>query len=322
MRRLAFALLLASFSTSLFAACGDDDGGGGPVDAGLPDLGEPDMDLAPSRLFGACERDSQCPGVGARCRRPSEGWPNGYCTVPCTPPDLEPCLDEDMYYNHCLTDGNTGESWCERRCLNGVDCARNGYTCVGQFPPMDQGMCVGLCLSDDDCSRGEVCDPDSGRCVGALPTTGGTIGARCGADGDCRSSSCITEVDSDGFPSGFVGGACVALCVLPAGYNQNSFYSEAALPRGTCPGGAICFPNRSFAEGDPGLCLDECGGPADCGPGLECAKDFPLASGDVARFDNGVCLPVDCQRDGCPSGYACQPIPVGGGRNIYRCGPT
>lgn len=321
MRFPAFVLVFASASLSLsLVACGDDDGAG-PLDLGPADLGEIDMDLPPAALFAACERDTQCPGVGAVCRHPIDGWPNGYCTVPCVPPDNEPCLDTDLYYNHCLTDATTGDSWCERRCLNGLDCARDGYTCVGQFPPTDQGMCVGLCLSDGDCGRGEVCNVESGRCVLLLPTTGSAIGSPCAANADCRSNDCIQEVSAAGNPSGFVGGYCALLCILPPGYNANSLYAGSSLPPGTCPSGGICFPNGGFSEGDPGLCLDECSAAGDCRAGLECAKDFPLASGATAHFDNGVCLPIDCQVDTCPTGYSCQHF-LSGGRQVYRCGPA
>ncbi len=315
------ALVLASASLSLlFVACGGDDTPAGLPDMGPADMGEVDMDLPMSKLFAACQRDTQCPGVGAVCRHPVDGWPNGYCTVPCTPPDTEPCLDEDLYYNHCLTDSTTGNSWCERRCLNGIDCARDGYTCVGQFPPMDQGMCVGLCLTNADCGRGEVCNAESGRCVESLPTTGAAIGEACAANADCRSNDCILEV-SGGSPSGFVGGYCALLCILPAGYNGNTLYAGTSLPAGTCPSGGVCFPNGGFAEGDPGICLDECTAAGDCRPGLECKKDYALSSGDTAHFDNGVCLPIDCQTTDCPTGYTCQHF-VSGGRTVYHCGPV
>lgn len=287
-------------------------------DAGPADMGELDMDLPPSTLFGACQRDTQCPGVGARCRPPSEGWPNGYCTVPCTPPDTEPCLDADLFYNHCLTDDATGDSWCERRCLNGIDCARDGYTCVGQFPPMDQGMCVGVCLSDTDCSRGEVCNRDSGRCVTSSPT-GAAIGGACTANEQCRSNDCITELSGAGNPTGFLGGYCAALCILPAGYNGNSFYAGTALPAGSCTTDAVCFPNSGFAEGDPGICLDECAVTTDCRPGLECTTDFQLSSGDTAHYTNGVCLPIDCETVDCPAGSTCRNY-LSSGRRVYRCG--
>ena len=317
MRTSLFSLLLVS--ASLFpalAGCGDDDGMNAP-DLGPPDLGEQDMDLPMSKKYGPCERDSQCPGVGARCRQPSEGWPNGYCTLPCVEPDEEPCLDDELFYHNCLPDG-TGAAWCERRCLNGIDCGRNGYTCVGQFPPAGAGMCIGVCLSDDDCSRGEVCSAESGRCVTSLPTTGGGIGAPCAANADCRSNECITEINAGGYPSGFPGGYCVTRCILPAGYNGNTYFSGPALPQGGCVGGAICIPSRSFAEGDPGICVDECDVPSDC-PLSDCVKDFPLASGDTATFTNGVCLPIDCAVDECPAGTTCRTFTPTGGRRTSSC---
>ena len=316
---LVLALASASLTFSL-AGCGDDDTAA-PVDLGVADLGDVDMDLPPAQLFEACERDTQCPGVGAVCRHPIDGWPNGYCTVPCTPPDNEPCRDLDLYYNHCLTDSTTGLSWCEKRCLNGIDCARDGYTCVGQFPPMDQGMCVGICLSDADCGRGAVCDAASGRCVASVSTTGAALGGACAANADCHSNDCIEEVNAAGNPSGFVGGYCALLCILPTGYNTSSLFAGTALPQGSCPSGGICYPNGALTEGDPGICLDECSTATDCRPGLECVTQFPLSSGAVASFTNGVCLPIDCQVNDCPTGYACRSF-VASGRTYYRCGPA
>jgi hypothetical protein len=316
---LVLALASASLAWSL-GGCGDD-AAPGPVDLGPPDLSEVDMELPPAQLYEPCDRDSQCPGFGAVCRRPADGWPNGYCTVPCTPPDNEPCRDLDLYYHHCLTDSTTGLSWCERRCINGLDCARDGYTCVGEYPPTAAGMCVGICLRDADCGRGEVCDSQSGRCVVSVPTTGAAIGEACAANADCRSNNCIEQVDSSGNPSGFVGGYCTLLCILPTGYNTSSFFAGTALPQATCPSGGICYPNGGFTEGDPGVCLDECSAAGDCRPGLECVKDFSLSSGGVASFSNGVCLPIDCQATACPTGYSCQSF-AASGRTYYRCGPV
>src|SRR5690606_33578722 len=87
--RLFFLLLFACGAS----ACGDTPN----LDAGPPDAGPP---LMPSELFGPCQEDWQCPGEGAICRRATDGWPGGYCTVPCE--DRTPC-DFNGVYHHCVT---------------------------------------------------------------------------------------------------------------------------------------------------------------------------------------------------------------------------
>src|SRR5690606_5864553 len=106
--------------------------------------------LMPSELFGPCQEDWQCPGEGAICRRATDGWPGGYCTVPCE--DRTPC-DFNGVYHHCVTRAGETQSYCERRCLNGIDCGRTAYTCAGELPPSG-GLCIGVCASDDECGAG------------------------------------------------------------------------------------------------------------------------------------------------------------------------
>ncbi|MDQ3031401.1 MAG: hypothetical protein M3Y87_03220 [Myxococcota bacterium] len=310
---LAQSLLLATVSLLGLAACGD-----GNV---APDAGPTDdaYVLQASRLFGSCVEDSQCPGEGAVCRRDDDGYPRGYCTIPCD--DRTPC---DLFgsYHHCVQ--RTGETrrYCEQRCLNGIDCGRPGYTCAGELPPSG-GLCLGVCSSDAHCSAGHVCEPYSGQCYpeGSVPTAGALTGEPCGSGAACLSGLCIEEVDDDGAPTGYLGGTCVSNCILPSGYNTSTFFGGTMLPRGDCVGNAVCFPTSSLSEGDLGVCQQACAGDGDCRPGLQCASSFNTSSGRPASFDNGVCLPIDCSRAACPSGSRCVGVPRADGSVSNICAP-
>lgn len=314
------------------AACGDDDGPTmdpdlGPADLGPapdPDLGmeapdagpadEPDaFDAGPplemSETFGPCQEDWQCPGEGAVCRRGEAGWPEGFCTIPCV--DRLGC-DFLGTYHYCLAAADGSGSFCERKCVNGVDCERPGYTCISGN---DDGnlVCIGLCSEELTCGAGAECNPDSASCVaeGSLPTEASRVGQVCENDESCLSGRCIEAANAT-TPSGWNGGYCYGFCILPLGYNTNSFFGpEDRLPRGTCPEGNICYPAAgSLTRGDLGVCFAGCETDDDCrrDEGYGCLKSFGLASGDVRNLDNGVCVPIDCAETDCPTGYTCMRI--------------
>lgn len=309
---LGLAALLAITSPLALVAC-DETGGDG--DAGV----ETDaFVLPPSRLFGSCAEDTQCPGEGAVCRRDVAGYPKGYCTLPCD--DRTPC-DVFGSYHHCVQRDGESRRYCEQRCLNGIDCGRAGYTCAGELPPSG-GLCIGVCSSDAHCSDGHVCEPYSGRCYpeGMVPTGGALTGEACGSDDACRSGICIEQI-SNGQPTGYLGGTCVSNCILPTGYNSSTFFGGTLLPRGDCVGEAICFPTTSLSEGDLGVCQQACRSAADCRPGLQCASSFNTSSGTPASFDNGVCMPIDCSRTACPSGSTCARVPRADGSFSNVCAP-
>lgn len=311
--RLPFFLFALSVAASFATACD-----GTPVaDAGMePDAGPP---LMPSELFGPCVEDWQCPGVGAVCRTDADGWPGGYCTVPCE--DRTPC-DYRGVYHHCATREGETQAYCERRCLNGIDCGREVYTCAGELPPSG-GVCVGVCSTDDHCGAGTVCNTFSGQCVpeGTAPT-GSVTGEACGQPEDCQSGQCIQELTEDGVPTGWIGGYCVGNCILPSGYNTSSFFSGDALPQGTCAGDAVCIPaGGAMSRGDLGTCYDQCTGDGDCRPGYGCLQQIQLGGGGSANYSNGLCVPEDCGSAGCPTGYDCVTVMgANGPRNV--CAPS
>ncbi len=247
-----------------------------------PDAALPDARIHPaSELYGPCEIDAQCPGEGAVCRGPLEGFPLGSCTVPCT--DRTPCAGLGTANNQCI--GGPAGSFCEPGCLNSRDC-RAGYACVQDVNPAG-GFCTALCTNDMQCGAGVVCDEYTTECVApGGESTAATVGQPCVASEDCR-GWCISEA-TNGWP----GGACASNCVLPMSWNMNTFYDGTVLPSGSCPDGDICYPNGSFAAGDLGLCLDACTSDDGCREGYTCRTSFQLQEGgDVFTFENGVCWP-------------------------------
>lgn len=276
----------------------------------LPDAGPT---LLPSQLFGPCEVDSQCPGEGAVCRTAADGWPGGYCTVPCE--DRTPC-DHRGVYHHCATREGETQAYCERRCLNGIDCGRDAYTCAGELPPSG-GVCIGLCSSDEQCGAGTVCNLYSGACTAESLPGGAVTGEPCIEGTDCRSGQCVGEVTAMGAPTGWIGGYCIASCMIPSGYNTSTFFAGDALPRGTCAGDAVCIPAEGYAEGDLGTCYDQCLSDDDCRAGYTCLRDIALTGGGASSYSNGLCVPDDCGRVGCPSGYTCVTVMgANGARNV------
>jgi hypothetical protein len=237
--------------------------------------------LLPSRIFGACVEDSQCPGgEEAFCRGPEDGYPGGYCTIAC---DDRTACDDGSVYNHCLTLAGATSSTCERRCRNGSDC-RDTYSCaILRTTPegMAEGVCIPVCASDADCGSAH-CNTYSGRCGTGVPTSGGETGDPCTSAAQCRSGSCRAE------STGFVGGYCDGPCRLPAGFNTSDFFGGDELPAGNCPGAAVCIPGNQYGEGDLGTCLASCTSSADCRPGYGCQQN-PTGS---HAFTNGFCVPA------------------------------
>lgn len=296
----------------VLAACD----GTAPVDASTPNV-DAGPELEMSELFGACQEDWQCPGEGALCRTAADGYPGGYCTLPCD--DRTPC-DARGAYHHCVQLEGEDQSYCERRCLNGIDCGREAYSCLGELPPSG-GVCVAVCSTDEQCGDGFACDVYTAQCVeGEPPTAGALTGEACADDDGCRSAQCVPEVNEAGVPTGWVGGYCLGNCVVPSGYNTSDFFSGDALPQGTCPGDAVCWPANGMARGDLGTCYDQCMGAGDCRPGYRCLQDIQLQT-RVVSYTNGICVPDDCASAGCPTGYSCVTVTGGDGEARNVCAP-
>lgn len=297
---LRHRLFVLFFGLTL-ALTGCDDGDG-DTDAGTGDAGEP---VEPGELFDPCTSDAECGGDSV-CRTSAEGFPGGYCTYECT--DRTPC-DDGFVYNHCFPRGDDpdGQAYCELRCLNGIDCGREGWTCQAGIFPDESGACIPVCSSDEQCGNGASCNRYTGECtMESISPSGAIAGEACTEDTDCRSGLCQADVNTQAQPTGWVNGYCLGYCILPPGYNTNTFYEGDALPTGSCPDESVCFP-ASFgaaSQRDLGFCLDQCASDGECREGYFCRQDFAIGM-SVASFTNGVCWPADCTTNGCPAGYEC-----------------
>lgn len=258
----------------------------GPTDAALPDAPYPDaMIYTASEMYGPCVIDAQCPGEGAVCRPNVDGFPGGYCTVPCD--DRTPCEGLGTQNNHCVQLTGEDRAYCEVNCVNGRDCRGEGYSCLADQLPTG-GLCIPVCNADAQCGAGAICDEHTGRCVPeGGEATGAITGEACASGDACASGACVPPAN------GFTGGYCISNCVLPMGFNTNTFFEGTVLPPGGCPDDGICMPfNGSFAARDLGVCLDGCMEDGDCRTGYFCRKDYQLQmGGPTFSYENGVCWP-------------------------------
>jgi hypothetical protein len=296
-----------------------------PVDAGRPLRN-------PQPIFGPCDSAAECRD-DMICRRAADtGLPGGQCNRECTRDDdcvlfLSGAKPIDGF---CQAADREGHRYCARVCANGIDCERDGYTCLGINPGTINAVniCTPVCTATS-CIDGTTCDFETGRCrpADAPPQVGRTLGQSCVASTDaamtpatvCRSGFCNPQVtrDSTGAPfqTGNNGGFCVSRCILPQGYNSSNIWmnedSPNELPRGNCPANGICFISRTYAEGDIGTCLQACTEDSDCrvSEGYACRKTFRLSATRTRTFTNGYCEPFDCAATGaraCPTGYMCR----------------
>lgn len=323
---LNFRIVFLSSIALAFIACSPT-----PVpDAGTPDAGVTDMGVAADvsrtdvqdvqvdtgpvhvpQLFGDCQSDDDCV-TGDMCLLNTTGFPGGFCTHRAT------CHTGD----DCNTDANPpgviglcrlvgAQMLCQRQCLNGFDCGRDGYTCIKASSTATSGYCAPSC-DVNNCGTGAVCNLWTSQCQAPpLPTTGTDDGLACTMSGtmsECRSHICILSNNMGTF-SGWNNGSCRSNCALGPGWSPGSLWSTEVFPQGNCPAGNICFPTSYLAEHDPGICLHECRADSDCrvSEGYRCQKTFNRGR-TPHTWMNGYCAPMDCLAAGmtCPSGYMCE----------------
>lgn len=95
---------------------------------------EPAVEVEPNQGFigGACETDADCETIDAdaRCPTGADGYPGGYCTLPCDKfcPDRDG-LNSSTFCAADETDTGTCHSKCDTDLYPGTGC-RDGYDCV------------------------------------------------------------------------------------------------------------------------------------------------------------------------------------------------
>jgi hypothetical protein len=205
--------------------------------------------------------------ASAQCASGSCVFPTGFALGICEKASAAACP------GNTLATGLTPDL-CARTCVGDLDneCSGGAHTCV-DFGLASLVCLPNLCHSNDDCVGGRLCDPNSGDCVVAIPSTGGEIGTACTTGADCKSGQCFAQQVA---PPLFVGGYCMATCTRLPDLSD------------TCPNGALCV--NTIAIGAEGLCFDLCdtGGLSRygaCRPAYNCT---PL-SGDT-RF--GICTSI------------------------------
>ena len=247
-------------------------------------------DAGPRAIFSPCTSRTQC-GAGTICSSIAEGYPGGSCTRACS-------TDTDC--------GDTGICWpvggarrCIPRCDTSADC-RDGYACLG-ITGRDDRACFPHCTTDAQCAP-MACNQWSRECGAPVDMTRADNGAPCAAALECRSTRCTREINSDGNPTGSLGGICYSLCTVP----ENAAYAGATIPRANCPMGSVCPRDTTTMPGGVGLCRVECTTNDNCRPGFICVHPARSAS-DTTPYTNGYCAAMNCRymTQMCPSFATC-----------------
>ena len=249
------------------------------------------VDTGPLPLFSPCTSRVQC-GSGRVCSSIADGYPGGSCTKACT-------RDADCGAEGICWPFVGGGSRCIPRCDTVADC-REGYQCLGISGREDRA-CFPFCTADSQCAP-MACNQWTRTC-GTTDSTRAENGAACAASADCRSGRCTREVNTDGAPTGSLGGICYSLCTVP----PNTAYNGTTIPRADCPMGSVCPRDSTTTAGGVGLCRVECTTNDQCRPGFICVH--PSRPGaDAGTYTNGYCAAMNCRymTQMCPSFATCQ----------------
>lgn len=113
---------------------------GAPVGSGNP-LGACDATLAASPLSGfvggPCTSSADCTFTGAVCRTSAQGFPGGYCTLPCATGSCPDAAGANAFTG-CADLTGAGDALCAARCdytLFPTSGCRDGYGCYDRPHP-------------------------------------------------------------------------------------------------------------------------------------------------------------------------------------------
>jgi hypothetical protein len=264
--------------------------------------------LCSGGVCSACAGGDNC-GAGRICdggRCVTE--PGGICT-----------RDADCDDRVCRFDGGvrtcvdclTGDCGAGRTCTAGR-CVADAPNCQGDLdcsPPAticQAGLCAPGCESGD-CSEGQVCSPQTGRCV--VTSTGtSALGATCVDHAQCASGVCFPLLDSNGAAQLICSRTCVGADSCPSEFvcyelgDYNLCYPKALLPQpappandppGTaCINGETCHTGYcdSATLGGDRECIEMCARQADCDAlGLSCLSALPIDDGGVISYYTQLC---------------------------------
>jgi hypothetical protein len=166
------------------------------------------------------------------------------------------------------------------------------------------------CVSGEDCSKGETCDPSTFRCASSCANQN-----QCGLG-----QSCVAQVDNATV------GACYSFCRSGKGATCGGQFSCQAI---TLAAEGQCISAGFIPEG--GTCTGQTDTTTDCAPSLLCVGDVPASGASVCR---NTCAALDAN-PGCPAGQKClfqgfctsnadsfDPAPLNGfcSTNLLNCG--
>ena len=276
------------------------------------DMTDTDMADAPGcEQDDDCEEQEYCDGDGA-C---AEGCREGGCDAG------QVC---DLETRACVQEGV---------CASDEDCGDDEVCALPEEG--DEGSCVPRCETDNDCP-GEVCDVESGLCVGA--TCDGPEdceqGFYCSDETSTCEPGCDEDVDCGGEDSGFVcdletnecvGEVCMGDDMCPEGTYCELLDGRCAPGCRTddeCQFGEVC--NLDPRECRPGCreddacllseycdqgtltCIDGCRDDASCDLGFECVL-VEEETEDEVTVERQRCVPLLCEGDDmCPETTYCE----------------
>ncbi len=262
-------------------------------DAPVEDLPVDALTTAPS--YGPCTTTAQCHSIQPSCLTSlTQGYPLGLCSRTCH--TASECGPNGV----CLPFG--ASHMCLPSCQTSTDC-RDGYSCVlaasGTATPVN--ACLPFCTTDTQCP-GVGCNVYSRFC-GHVSTSLGDDGAPCGQGSDCKSGRCFTETDTNGNPTGNLGGLCFSGCTIAV----DTAYVGMDIPQSDCPTGNVCPQDGRTPAGGSGLCREVCTTAGDCRPGYICVHPA-VPGGDGGTYANGYCAAMNChyRTQTCPMGTVCE----------------
>jgi MYXO-CTERM domain-containing protein len=300
-------------------------------------------------MLNADDQNGICalyPGTGSDCT--TTGCPTGQ---ECMGGTCVAMMGDGSVCSPCSSGGDCsggvclrypdGAGYCGRNCTSSAECGSDtcvnisgiGGQCVrlaGGSPSCSSGPSG--CTSDAQCPSTERCNTSTGSCE-PRPTTGGELGAPCGAGDECRSGLCFAGACSQSCdwltttscPSGwYCSGEATGSCTAGTGVCVAGSAGAGAL--GAACGAATDCQSLYCASG---VCSTPCipGGTASCAEGFACQVGAAAGCGSCQQSGSmgdpcetseecttrlcatiegdGFCTSL-CDTGTCPTGFTCE----------------